>query len=168
MRLTQGAFSFLPDLSDEEIAARTKKEGPSAALLTSELLAAGRALRIELAGHSRLIAVEDAAHYRGSPYLALADGTEPFDTMRDGVLISEHADAAEVIWRDDIGVTCRRWNWRQCKRTALTEQSRDLWFVIDRLEPMPLDALMNAGSELKARLLSASPHAEVSLEVLGG
>ena len=54
----------LGDLSDEEIAARTKKEGPSAALLTSELLAASRALRIELAGHSRLIAVEDAAYYR--------------------------------------------------------------------------------------------------------
>lgn len=111
---------------------------------------------------------EDAALYSGSPYLTIADGAEIFDTMREGALVSEHPDAGEVIWRDDIGVTCRRWNWRQCKRTALTEQSRDLWFVIDRLEPMPLDALMNAGSELKARLLSASPHAVVSLEMLGG
>jgi hypothetical protein len=23
-----------------------------------------------------------------------------------------------VIWRDDVAVTCRRWNWRQGRRPA--------------------------------------------------
>lgn len=109
---------------------------------------------------------EDAAHYRGSPYLAVADGTEMFDTMRDGELVNESPDSGEVVWRDDMGVTCRRWNWRQCRRTGLTSNSQDLWFVIDRLAPMPIDDLIKAGGALRDSLLSASPHAQINLELL--
>jgi DNA/RNA-binding domain of Phe-tRNA-synthetase-like protein len=32
----------------------------------------------------------------------------------------EHPEPGEVIWRDDDGVTCRCWNWRQCVRTRIT------------------------------------------------
>lgn len=32
----------------------------------------------------------------------------------------EHPRPGEVIWRDDAGVTCRQWNWRQCTRTRIT------------------------------------------------
>ena len=55
-----------------------------------------------------------------------------------------HPDAGEIIWRDDLGATCRRWNWRQCKRTAITGESTNLWFVIDRLPPMSIDDLQRA------------------------
>jgi DNA/RNA-binding domain of Phe-tRNA-synthetase-like protein len=53
-----------------------------------------------------------------------------------------------VVWRDSLGVTCRRWNWRQGTRTRITEASTSLWFVLERLESMPTEALLTAGKEL--------------------
>ena len=52
-----------------------------------------------------------------SARLVRADGTEPFDTTAAGEPVVEHPEPGEVVWRDDAGVTCRRWNWRQCTRT---------------------------------------------------
>ena len=95
---------------------------------------------------------EDLDRYVGLPRLVLARGDEPFDTVRDGVPVIERPDAGEIVWRDDRGVTCRKWNWRQCKRTALGRESRNLWFVIDRLPPMPIAELERAGQELVAGL----------------
>jgi len=53
---------------------------------------------------------ENLAAYVGQPKLTVADGTEAFDTMKDGVPFQESPEPGEVIWRDDEGVTCRRWN----------------------------------------------------------
>src|ERR1700722_12923238 len=100
---------------------------------------------------------EDLDRYVGLPRLVLACGNEPFDTVRDGAPVIEQPDVGEIVWRDDQGVTCRRWNWRQCKRTALSEESRNLWFIIDRLAPMPIAELERAGQELVAGLASISP-----------
>jgi DNA/RNA-binding domain of Phe-tRNA-synthetase-like protein len=64
---------------------------------------------------------EDLTRYSGSPRLVCATGTEPFDTVADGAAAIEHPDPGEVVWCDDAGVTCRRWNWRQARRTQLDE-----------------------------------------------
>ncbi len=47
-------------------------------------------------------------------------GGEDLDELR-GDLRLVRTDEGEVVWRDDEGVTCRRWNWRQEPRTRLTE-----------------------------------------------
>lgn len=91
---------------------------------------------------------EDASAYEGPPQLVRATGDEGFDTMADGQPKLETVDKGEVVWRDGRGVTCRRWNWRQGTRTRITEASTTLWFVLERLEPMPVDALLNAGKIL--------------------
>jgi DNA/RNA-binding domain of Phe-tRNA-synthetase-like protein len=109
---------------------------------------------------------EDIDRYVGVPRLVFADGTEGFDTSKDGQPVVEHPEAGEVIWRDEAGVTCRRWNWRQCKRTAITESSRNLWFVIDRLPPMRVEDLEAAGAALVAALMAASPGAVASVRLL--
>src|SRR5215831_10938287 len=59
---------------------------------------------------------EDADLYAGSPRLGFATGSESFDTTRNGAPVVENPEQGEVIWHDDNGVTCRRWNWRQCRR----------------------------------------------------
>ena len=59
---------------------------------------------------------EDLTRYAGPPRLIRATGDEPFDTVADGVAVTEHPDPGEVVWCDDAGVTCRRWNWRQARR----------------------------------------------------
>ncbi len=53
---------------------------------------------------------ENLAAYSGAPRLTLADGSEPFDTFKEGQPVMEHPEPGEVIWRDDLGVTCRRWS----------------------------------------------------------
>lgn len=109
---------------------------------------------------------EDIAAYAGNPLLTIATGDEPFETMKDGAPAIEHADKGEVVWRDDKGVTCRRWNWRQGPRTRITEETRDMWFVIERLDPMPIEALHEAGEALANGLLRLSPEARITTTLL--
>ena len=111
---------------------------------------------------------EDLDAYGGSPRLIVAQGGEPFATMRDGAAAHEPVDPGEVVWRDDAGVTCRRWNWRQSVRTRLEPHSTAMWFVLERLEPMPLDALQEAGAALITEIRALAPAAEVSTRLLRG
>jgi len=41
-----------------------------------------------------------------------------------------------------------------------------LWFVIDRLSPMPIDSLKQAGEALAALLQNASPNSIVKVDLL--
>ena len=95
---------------------------------------------------------EDLTRYTGPPRLARATGTEPFDTMADGVTVTEHPDPGEVVWCDDAGVTCRRWNWRQARRTQLSDDTTTALFILDALDPMTDDALQATADDLVARL----------------
>ena len=109
---------------------------------------------------------EDADLYAGSPRLGFAAGSESFDTVRSGAPVLENPEKGEIVWYDDVGITCRRWNWRQCRRTALSEASRNLWFVIDRLSPMPVDELLHAGEALVKGLREICPDVETSASLL--
>ncbi|MDH0238304.1 B3/B4 domain-containing protein, partial [Aeromonas caviae] len=91
---------------------------------------------------------EDLAAYVGTPRLVIADGSECFDTLKEGLPIQEAPAPGEVVWRDDLGVTCRRWNWRQGIRTRLSLSSPRMWFILECLPPMPRTALWEAGDRL--------------------
>lgn len=105
---------------------------------------------------------EDAAMYDGAPHLIRASGSEAFETMSEGAPRIETVEQGEVIWCDARGVTCRRWNWRQGIRTRITEQSTEMWFVLERLDPMPTDALLEAGQRLIEGLRRLSPEVRTS------
>lgn len=109
---------------------------------------------------------EDLAAYAGSPRLVVADGSEPFETTAGGEAVVETAEAGEVIWRDDRGVTCRRWNWRQGPRTRLAEATTDMWFVFERLEPMPMAAAEEAAGELLDYLRRLAPELRADIATL--
>ena len=91
---------------------------------------------------------EDLSRYTSSPHLLRATGEEPFETVASGEPVIEHPDAGEVVWADDAGVTCRRWNWRQSPRTALTDETTSVLFILDALEPLTDDALQAAAEDL--------------------
>ena len=99
---------------------------------------------------------EDADRLEGPLRLTVAAGDEPFDPRGDGV-DCEHAVAGEVAWCDDLGVTCRRWNWRQGRRTQITDDTRRAFFVFDRLDGLTIDELHEAADELSRLLLSRWP-----------
>ncbi|WP_423208450.1 B3/4 domain-containing protein [Paracoccus yeei] len=100
---------------------------------------------------------EDVSGYVSPPRLWRAVGTEGFDTTASGQPAVETVEAGEVVWGDDAGVTCRRWNWRQGTRTRITEASTEMWFVLERLNPMPVITLIEAAAELIADLTRLSP-----------
>lgn len=109
---------------------------------------------------------EDLGRYAGSPRLVRADGDEPFDTVADGEPVTVAADPGEVVWRDDLGVTCRRWNWRQCVRTRLDEHTTDALFILDALGPTDDDALRAAADALVEAVTQGSPSATVTSRLL--
>lgn len=109
---------------------------------------------------------ENLAAYSGAPRLTLADGSEPFDTFKEGQPVVEYPDAGEVIWRDDLGVTCRRWNWRQGVRTRLDSRAQSMWFILESLPSMPLEALEEAGEELVNNLQRLMPGATAQVQLL--
>jgi DNA/RNA-binding domain of Phe-tRNA-synthetase-like protein len=109
---------------------------------------------------------EDLDRLESDLELTFSDGTEPFDLLSgDGT--PEHPEEGEVVWKDSAGVTCRRWNWRQCKRTRLVPGTRNAYFVIDRLAPYPRETLDRAAAELIGHLRRISPGSDLELEIFG-
>src|SRR5689334_12713468 len=107
--------------------------------------------------HGLPIGGEDLDAYDGPARLVRAAGDEAFATVKDGEPVVERPEPGEVVWRDDAGVTCRRWNWRQCTRTLITEDTKNALFILERLEPYPLGSLRAAGDELAALLRGLTP-----------
>lgn len=95
---------------------------------------------------------EDLTRYTGSPRLVRATGAEPFDTFAGGADIVEHPEPGEVVWCDDAGVTCRRWNWRQGRRTRLRDDTTAALFILDALAPATDVDVHAAADDLTARL----------------
>ncbi len=100
---------------------------------------------------------EDLTRYVGPPRLVRAAGAEPFDTVADGTEVVEHPEPGEVAWCDDAGVTCRRWNWRQARRTRLTDDTATALFILDALDPMTDVQLHAAADELVRHLTRLGP-----------
>ncbi|GAA2006159.1 hypothetical protein JL107_04320 [Nakamurella flavida] len=105
---------------------------------------------------------EDLARYVGPPALIRATGTEVFDTVDGGVPVVEHPEPGEVIWTDDAGVTCRRWNWRQARRTRLEDDTTRALFILDALDPLTDDALGAAADDLCTALGRLGPDVRIA------
>jgi DNA/RNA-binding domain of Phe-tRNA-synthetase-like protein len=100
---------------------------------------------------------EDLDKASGLQRLEFASGLETFDTIKNGEAFIDSPQPGEVIWRDNAGVTCRAWNWRQCVRTRLTEQTRNAYFVLDSLSPFDADDLDGVAREVETGLKYLSP-----------
>lgn len=116
--------------------------------------------------HQLPLGGEDLLQYSGSPRLTRAVGTENFDTAAAGEIVIEHPDAGEVIWGDEVGVTCRRWNWRQGRRTALNDETTSALFILDALEPLTDEQLTAAADELVGALSHLGTTVTIARRVL--
>lgn len=116
--------------------------------------------------HQVPIGGENLDAYSGPAHLIRATGDESFETVAGGEQVIEHPKPGEVVWRDDAGVTCRIWNWRQCTRTQLRPDTHTALFILDALEPMTDDALSAAGAHLLDVLAQASPDAATGMRLL--
>ncbi len=109
---------------------------------------------------------EDLDKLESDLVLKFALGDEPFINLQNGEEAISQPDKGEVIWADSKGVTCRRWNWRQCVRTALMPQTSNAYFVLDRLPPFSVQTLEAAADELIEHIKQISPSCRVDKEIL--
>lgn len=109
---------------------------------------------------------EDLAHVVGGVTLKFAEGTEPFETVKDGQTVIDFPQRGEVVWADQAGVTCRAWNWRQGTRTRLTESTTQAYFLFDALWPMTAQELSQVSDRLEGLLGELSPGCRVERVIL--
>ncbi|MDP9947656.1 MULTISPECIES: B3/4 domain-containing protein [Streptomyces] len=152
--------------------AKPSRTRNSAEALARRALADGGLPRINLlvdaynaisVAHLVPVGGEDTDHIKGGMRLIRATGDEPFPTVAGGEETVEHPEPGEVVWCDDEGVTCRRWNWRQGVRTRLTEESVSALFLLEGLAPMTHGELDAAGAELAGHLRRLSPGARITV-----
>lgn len=71
----------------------------------------------------------------------------------------------EVIYKDELGTICRRWNWKEVDRTKLTENTHDAIIVIEALPPADRNTIQLGITEL-TNLVKQFCGGEVSATIL--
>jgi DNA/RNA-binding domain of Phe-tRNA-synthetase-like protein len=77
---------------------------------------------------------DDLAKVEGHVVLKFARGEELFTPLGSDEV--QTARQGEVIYMDEKDVLCRRWNWRECEKTKMTEESRDVLLISEGLPPV--------------------------------
>lgn len=113
--------------------------------------------------HNICVGGEDLDAYVGVPRLIRATGEEKFETKNG----DERPERGEVVWCDDEGVTCRNWNWRQCVRTRLRDETTSAVFILDALEPVGREQVEAAGAELVEKLKEGNDGLVVAMRIVG-
>jgi DNA/RNA-binding domain of Phe-tRNA-synthetase-like protein len=97
---------------------------------------------------------EDLGAVQGDVLLAFAGASEP------AVLLLGEPEAraphpGEVIYKDDVGALCRRWNWKEADRTKLTTATRHAFLVIEGLPPVGREHVAAAAEDLAGLVRAA-------------
>lgn len=97
---------------------------------------------------------EDLDKVKGDVSLAFAQGLE-----KGKYIGSESADVCykgEVIYKDEVGFICRRWNWREADRTKIEEDTENALLVFEAMPPLDeasLTVVMQEAEELIKKYL---------------
>lgn len=90
---------------------------------------------------------DDAAKVDGDVVLRFARGDERFTALNSDE--TETAKEGEVIYSDDKEVLCRRWNWRECDKTKMTEDTKEVVLVVEGLPPVTQEEMSVILEEFK-------------------
>ena len=117
---------------------------------------------------------DDIDKVDGNITLRLATGDENFTLLNTDEV--SHPKPGEVIYADDKEVLCRRWNWRECDKSKMTEETKNVEIVVEALPPATKEEVEKATQELgelikkytsgeiKTRLLSRED-SEIEIEI---
>ena len=89
---------------------------------------------------------DDLDKVKGSIKITLARGYESFTPL--GSDEEEKPDKGEVIYTDNDKVLCRRWNWRDCDETKITEETKDVILYVEGLHPVTKTKIKEICKEL--------------------
>lgn len=94
---------------------------------------------------------EDIDTFDGDLRLTKAIGNEHFEALGDDKAESPYPD--EIVYKDDKGIVCRCFNWREAKRTLLTDKTTRAFIVMEVVEKNEVDNLNNALNYFQELLL---------------
>ena len=94
---------------------------------------------------------DDAEKVDGDIVLRFAGGDERFTALNSDE--TETAKEGEVIYSDDKEVLCRRWNWRECDKTKMKEETREVVLVVEGLPPVTREELNAALDDLSQMIV---------------
>jgi DNA/RNA-binding domain of Phe-tRNA-synthetase-like protein len=96
---------------------------------------------------------EDLDRIQGDIHLTVAgEGEAPVKLL--GEPEARPPYPGEVIYKDDLGAICRRWNWKEADRTKLTLQTRRAILVLEGLPPVGMVEIEEA-TEALAEMIRA-------------
>ena len=91
---------------------------------------------------------EDLDAVEGDIRLTMAEGDEPFVLLGSEENTSPYP--GEIVYKDEAGAICRGFNWREAKRTMITNETTNAFMVMESVDPKREDDLMAALDKLKA------------------
>ncbi len=116
---------------------------------------------------------EDIDTFVGDMRLGITEGGDAFRPLGEDE--DDPTLPGELCYRDDAGAVCRCWNWRDGVRTALTDESKNGFLIIECVDPARVDALNDAldefaqlmerylGATIETRAIVDREHPEVVL-----
>ncbi|MEM9290360.1 MAG: phenylalanine--tRNA ligase beta subunit-related protein [Acidobacteriota bacterium] len=91
----------------------------------------------------------DADRVEGTLRLTRSPGDEAFQPLGGG---EETIEPGEVVYRDDRSVLTRRWNYRDCERTQMREDSKRFVLMIEAPSAaVATESVQRAAEDLAAR-----------------
>jgi DNA/RNA-binding domain of Phe-tRNA-synthetase-like protein len=96
--------------------------------------------------HMVPIGGDDMAQVEGDIRLKFASGDESFTPLNSEETVT--ARQGEVVYMDSKDVLCRRWNWRECDKTKMTEETEDVVLVVEGLPPVTKEEVQEIIGEL--------------------
>jgi DNA/RNA-binding domain of Phe-tRNA-synthetase-like protein len=139
-----------------------RRQRPSADALRRRLARSGRLPRINAAvdGYNLVSARHgvpagafDLGRVRGDIAVRFAGGSERFTPLGEPDTV-EHPHPGEVIYTDADGVLTRHWNHRDAERTKVTQDSREIVFLLETVDAGAFGARLDDARRDLARLLA--------------
>jgi len=94
---------------------------------------------------------DDISKVEGNISLTFARGDEPFTPLNSEE--TETAKEEEVVYTDSKEVLCRRWNWRECDKTKMTENTEEVLLVVEGLPPVSKEEVQRIIEELSTLII---------------
>lgn len=113
--------------------------------------------------HIMTVGRENKDMIKGDLVLDFANGNEEFIPL--GEQENKPPWEGEIVYKDNKGIICRCWNWREGDRTKLTEDTKNAIIVIENLLPERNEDLEDGLEELK-KLVEKYCNADCEIKTL--
>lgn len=107
---------------------------------------------------------EDIDAFEGDLRLTVTQGGDAFLPLGEGAE-NDPTLPGELAYLDDAGAVCRCWNWRDGVRTALTDDTRNAFLIVECVDPDRVEDCRAATDEL-AELIEAHLGATIAVKDL--